>query len=102
MSVQTTYDKGELRITLNGEIDHHSARTAMTEISEAIDLKLPRNCVLDLTGVNFTDSSGIAVLLRTQKKINELDGEFWVENVRPQPAKVFKAANVGIMVAIKE
>ncbi|MDR2530126.1 MAG: STAS domain-containing protein [Oscillospiraceae bacterium] len=102
MSVQTNFENGELRFSLGGELDHHSARDVMRKIADEIDRRLPGKCVLDLAGVGFTDSSGIAVLLRTHKHMRELGGSLSVENVHAQPAKVFRAANVGKMVAFQE
>ena len=53
-----------LTIALSGEIDHQVAREMMDSITDAIATRLPAQLVLDLSGVTFMDSSGIAVLLR--------------------------------------
>lgn len=55
-----------LLLELSGEIDHHSARNAMRELEMAVDAALPKNLVLDMTGVTFMDSSGIALILKAQ------------------------------------
>ena len=52
-----------LLLELSGEIDHHSARNAMRELEMAVDAALPKNLVLDMTGVTFMDSSGIGIIL---------------------------------------
>lgn len=46
----------------------------MEELSRQIDLELPRSLTLDLEGVTFMDSSGIAVLLRAYRRLGELGG----------------------------
>jgi stage II sporulation protein AA (anti-sigma F factor antagonist) len=94
MTVETTYDSGQLRIKLNGELDQHAARTVMDSIGAAIDLRLPRFCVLDFSGVNFMDSSGIAVIIRTKRRVEELDGNFTIEGIRIQAQKVLNAAGL--------
>ena len=53
---------------------------------------------LDLGGVGFMDSSGIAVVLRTWKRLREYGGAMRLVHVPPQPAKVLKAAGVDRLV----
>jgi len=101
MTIETSYNSGQLRVILGGELDHHAAKPIMDGISSAIDLKLPRSCVLDFNGVNFMDSSGIAVIIRTKRKMDELDGSFSAEGLKAQPLKVCNAAGLSRSVMIK-
>ena len=48
---------------LHGEIDHHSARAVREKIDRETFLFRPRVLVIDLSGVGFMDSSGIALIL---------------------------------------
>ena len=79
---------------VTGEVDHHAARALMAELVRQVDTTLPSQMRLDLGGVSFMDSSGIAVVLRTWKRMRELGGSLELENVPPQAAKVLKAAGV--------
>ena len=90
-----------LLLELNGELDHHGARTALRELEEALDAALPRKLVLDLSGVTFMDSSGIAVILRARQKMQLLDGGLLVRGVPPQARRVLEAAGVNRLVTIK-
>jgi anti-anti-sigma factor len=67
MAVTCTGEGRVLRAAISGEVDHHRARAIMEELSRQIDLELPRSLTLDLEGVTFMDSSGIAVLLRAAR-----------------------------------
>ena len=49
---------------------------------------------VDLGGVTFMDSSGIAVLLRAHRHLAALDGRIRVVNIPPQAAKLLKAAGI--------
>ena len=52
---------GELAVTVRGELDIGSA----DELSQALDnVVADQNVVVDLSAVDFMDSSGLAVLLR--------------------------------------
>ena len=59
-----------------------------------IGVRLPRRLTLDLGGVTFMDSSGIAVLLRAYKRMAELGGTVTVRNVPEQAGKVLRAAGL--------
>ena len=83
-----------LRAALSGEVDHHGARAIMEELGRQIDLELPRELTLDLAGVTFMDSSGIAVLLRAYRQVGELGGSLTVVNVPDQAARVLRAAGM--------
>ena len=70
-----THDDGRcLTLRLVGELDHAAAQTVMPGIEDAVEEYLPRRCVLDLTGVSFMDSSGIAVILKTDRLLRQTGG----------------------------
>ena len=100
MKTTAFYKAGLLTVSFDGELDHHAARTAVKAIEESIDEHLPRNLMLDLAGLSFMDSSGIAVILKAYRRMNELGGSLCVENVRRQPLKVLDAAGLGRLVKI--
>ena len=92
---------GALTVTLSGEVDHHGARTMMNQLEEAISAHLPGQLILDLSGVTFMDSSGIALLLRTHRRITQLGGTLRVTNIPTQPRKVLDAAGVGRLISLE-
>lgn len=94
MGLTCTGEDRELRIALSGEVDHHRARGLMEGIDREIDMRLPSRVALDLGGVTFMDSSGIAVLLRAYRRMAELGGALTVANVPPQALKVLRAAGL--------
>ena len=75
----------QLTISLRGEIDHHAAREIMQALSAKIDLYLPLRCILDFRDVTFMDSSGIAVVIHTLRRMNTLQGRLLLQNIPPQP-----------------
>lgn len=94
MTVGSLYDNGELTIYLDGELDHHAAKKAISLIEEKIDAHLPHEIILDMKGLTFMDSSGIAVVLKTYRRMNEIGGVVRVENVGKQPRRVLDASGV--------
>ncbi|MDR2358165.1 MAG: STAS domain-containing protein [Oscillospiraceae bacterium] len=100
MNLETEFEDGALTLRFDGELDHHAAKRAVVTIEEYINTFLPRRCVLDLRGVTFMDSSGIAVLVKARKRMDELDGSLGVENVRRQPLRVLRAAGIDRIISI--
>jgi anti-anti-sigma factor len=60
--------EGEVALEVTGEIDISSVAALRVEIDRAIK-RAPRTLILDLAGVQFMDSSGIAVLLTAAEQI---------------------------------
>jgi len=100
MKVAAIYNNGLLTISIAGELDHHAAKTAVTSIEENIDAYLPKSLTLNFQRLSFMDSSGIAVILKTFRRMNELSGTLTVENVPRQAQKVLDAAGLGRLVKI--
>ncbi len=101
MEIQAKAADRNLLLTFSGEIDHHGAREALRELGTAIDAALPRTLVLDLSGVTFMDSSGIALILRAQQQMQLLDGSILVCNVPQQARRVLDAAGISRLVTIR-
>ncbi len=94
MPVHCLEEGSSMTVRVSGEVDHHAARALMAELVRRVDAALPRALALDLGEVTFMDSSGIALVLRTWKRVRELGGCLRLQNVPPQAAKVLRAAGV--------
>ena len=94
MKVDSSYDDGTLVLSFSGELDHHAAKNAVRDMERAIDRYLPGACVIDLSRQTFMDSSGIAVLLKARRRINEISGKLRVIGAHGQPGKVLAAAGL--------
>ena len=74
----------------------------LQELAEKLDLYLPLFCVLDFRDVTFMDSSGIAVVISTLRRMKALGGKLQLQNLPPQPAKVLQAAGIERIAEIRE
>lgn len=101
MEIRARDTDRELLLELSGDIDHHGARNALKEVEMAIDAALPRLLVLDFSGVTFMDSSGIALILRSQQRMQLLEGSVVLQNIPAQARRVLDAAGIGRLVSIK-
>ena len=100
MNISAAFAAGRLTIFLSGELDHHAARSAMSSVDELLDEYLPRDCVLELSGLSFMDSSGIALIIKTSRRMKALGGRAWIENPSKQPQRVIDASGIDRLIPV--
>lgn len=69
MEVSVKCEARHICIRLSGELDHHSAKGLLRRLDQEIEKALPTQLTLDLSGVTFMDSSGIALLIRARQRM---------------------------------
>lgn len=94
MPVRCREEQRRLTAWVEGELDHHRAREVMEELDRRIDVAQPRELTVDLSGLTFTDSSGITVLIRAHRRMGQVRGAMRVVNAPSQAKKVFQAAGL--------
>ncbi len=102
MNLTSFLQDKQLTIALSGDIDHHRAREIIRIIGSKIDQYLPLTCILDFSEVTFMDSSGIAVVISTLRKMRELEGHLLLDHLPPQPMRVLKTAGIEKIAEIRE
>lgn len=102
MEIRWSGEGRSLIISLTGELDHHAAKEVLHTLDVLMEERLPLDCTLDLRGLSFMDSSGIAVILGVYRRVFELAGTFRAEHVPPQAARVLEAAGIDRIVEIRK
>ena len=100
MNISTAFNSGKLTVFLSGELDHHESRAAIHAIDELLDEYMPRDCALDLSGLSFMDSSGIAVMIRVSRRMKTMGGRAWIENPSRQSQRVIDASGIDRLVPV--
>ena len=88
-------------LEITGELDHHTLRDISLSVTHIIETYLPKTLILDMSGVRFMDSSGLALVIGGSRKMTEVAGRLIVRNVPPQPMKVFAAAGISRYVTLE-
>ncbi|MBQ9392931.1 MAG: STAS domain-containing protein [Oscillospiraceae bacterium] len=101
MELGTAISGRVLTLSLRGELDHHGAQGLIRRVEREIESSLPLELVLDMGGVSFMDSSGIALVIRSRRRMEELHGTLQLANVPPQPRKVLEASGVARLMNIQ-
>ena len=91
-----------LSVRLSGEIDQASAATIREKIDQAAESCLPQTLMLDLSGITFMDSSGIAIVISAIRHMREIGGKVLLRDVPAQPMKVLLASGIDKIVQIEE
>ena len=70
---QVSYEEhgDALVIRIRGEIDHHSAVSVRAGVDDVLAARQPERVFLDLSGVDFMDSSGLGLIMGRYKKLQE-------------------------------
>lgn len=87
-------EKDGIVIRFCGELGHHEAAQCMEYLEKTMILYPNDPIVLDLSGLTFMDSSGIAVVLGAQRNILGAGQTFCVIRTPPSAMRIFKAAGI--------
>lgn len=89
-----------LHIAILGEIDHHCAAALREEMDDAILSAMPQRIELDLSTVDFMDSSGLGVIMGRKAAANRIGAEFCLVNPTARIARILELAGLGKVVTI--
>ena len=100
---QITYEerRDALIIRVGGEIDHHSAVNVRTEMDEKILAVRPSRVLLELSAVDFMDSSGLGLILGRYATVQKIKGELVVLNPNDRVMKILKLAGAERIIKIE-
>lgn len=93
---------GVMTVILEGEIDHHSAVSVRSQIDAKIYELRPRHLVLDLSRINFMDSSGLGLVMGRYALAEKLGAEFSIINPTERALKIFELAGLGRIINVKK
>ncbi|MEY2565144.1 MAG: anti-sigma factor antagonist [Verrucomicrobiota bacterium] len=80
-------------LSLEGEIDLHVSPQVAASLS-AIIQKKPERVVVDLSGVTYIDSSGLAVLIEGMQNVDAYGGKFVLAGLQDNVRPIFEIARL--------
>jgi len=81
-------------VSLSGEIDHHSARDIRDAIDRLIIAERPECLILDLSGIDFMDSSGLGLVLGRYRKAKQANCDMLLCGMSDRVKKILCLAGV--------
>lgn len=76
-------------VTIQGTLDINSASAVSERIDQLVATR-PSQVVVDLSGLDLIDSSGVAALVKLYKMVRSVGGTYTVTGARDQPLAIFK------------
>jgi len=93
--------KGDTMVVhIGGEIDHHSAVSVRTSIDEEILAQRPKRVLLELSSVDFMDSSGLGLIMGRLSLMKRCGGDLAILDPSPAVLKIVRLAGLERMVGI--
>ena len=100
-NLQISCDDGILIARLSGELDHHGAVAVRSLIDSQIMQHKPKKTVLELSALDFMDSSGIGLVMGRYALIERIGGEFSVMSPNERILKIFRLAGLERLIKIE-
>lgn len=100
MSVKVEVNEKKLLALIDGEVDHHSAKSIRTVIDAAIENNQPNQVILDFSAVTFMDSSGIGLVMGRYKIMQAIGGIVTIQNPPTHIKKVMQIAGLDKIASI--
>jgi anti-sigma B factor antagonist len=76
-------------LTVRGSLDINTAAQLAEEIDRVVGEK-PKLVVVDISGLDLIDSSGVAALVKLYKGVRTAGGNVTISGARDQPLAIFK------------
>ena len=90
MQVKNRVHKNVLYISLDGELDEHTAEYTRINLDSAMGTCQVAQIVIDLANLRFMDSTGIGVLIGRYKKMKDKGVPIFISNPSSQAERIFK------------
>jgi len=99
LHIVTSAHDGATLLTLTGEIDLHSAPVLRDRLSDVF-ADGARTVVVDLTGVEFLDSSALGALVSAARELTDAGGALRLACPPPHVQKVFRITRLADVIPV--
>ena len=99
-TLECSTKNGVLAVKLRGDIDHHSAKLIRQRIDSELFITRPDELRLELSEIEFMDSSGLGLILGRYQTATEMGAEFSIEDPSPSVNKMLKLSGCEKMINI--
>ncbi|MFB4315953.1 STAS domain-containing protein [Actinomadura sp. 21ATH] len=89
-------------VSVRGELDLASAPGLDEHVSQVVRLHVPPLVAVDLSGVEFFDSSGLNALIRAWKRVGTAGGRLVLLRPGPRIAEVLRVTGLAVRFEVRQ
>ena len=94
LKVSSRSEGDHVVVALSGEIDLYTAPRLQSQLLSQLNVDHPVRLVVDMSGVDFCDSTGMNVLLAAQRIAREHGGNVELSGPRPAVRKILQVTGL--------
>ena len=94
LNVSSRFRDDHTIVTISGEIDLYTAPRLHSELAAVLADGMPTRVVIDMSGVEFCDSTGMNVLLSCLRRVRERGGELEIASPKPAVRKILQVTGL--------
>jgi anti-sigma B factor antagonist len=94
LNVSSRFHDDHTIVTICGEIDLYTAPRLHSELGAVLVDGMPTRVVIDMSGVEFCDSTGMNVLLSCLRRVRERGGELEIAAPKPAVRKILQVTGL--------
>jgi anti-sigma B factor antagonist len=101
LNVSSTSQGGHAVVTASGELDLYTAPRLQTVLASLLRERVDR-VVVDLSGIEFCDSTGMNVLLSAMKRLKEQGGTLELAAPRPAVRRILQVTGLDTVFSVHD
>jgi anti-sigma B factor antagonist len=102
LKVSSRFHDDHTIVTICGEIDLYTAPRLHSELARLLAEGLPARIVIDMSGVEFCDSTGMNVLLSCLRRARERGGDLEIAAPKPAVRKILQVTGLDSVFTLVE
>ncbi len=102
LTVSSRFQDDHTIVTICGEIDLYTAPRLHSELASLQADDMPARIVIDMSGVEFCDSTGMNVLLSCLRRARERGGDLEIAAPKPAVRKILQVTGLDAVFTLVE
>jgi anti-sigma B factor antagonist len=102
LNVSSRFHDDHTIVTICGEIDLYTAPRLHSELAGLLAEGMPTRVIIDMSGVEFCDSTGMNVLLSCLRRARERGGELEIAAPKPAVRKILQVTGLDSVFTLVE
>ena len=102
LNVSSRFHDDHTTVTISGEIDLYTAPRLHSELGAVLADGMPTRVVIDMSGVEFCDSTGMNVLLSAMKRLRERGGSLELAAPRSPVRRILQVTGLDTVFSVHD